>query len=190
MTESGKCDGIFYIILMTEISAPLLVTLTMDDASFGYFNALRIAHFPPERNHIPAHITLFHALPGNERAAIEAILEKEAAAFDPFLLTTSGLKLLGRGNAAAFMLESRAANELRGKLAKRFWDWLKPQDQHHAFRPHITVQNKVSIETAQTLLAHLNTNFQPRDITAIGMDLWIYRGGPWEYVRGFSFEAN
>src|SRR6476469_7699644 len=45
---------------------PLIVTLLLDDAAQQRFDALRTAHFPAERNHLAAHVTLFHALPGEQ----------------------------------------------------------------------------------------------------------------------------
>ena len=44
--------------------APLILTLRFDGEAFARLDDLRRAHFPPERNQIPAHLTLFHALPG------------------------------------------------------------------------------------------------------------------------------
>ena len=42
---------------------PLILTLRLDPESQARFDALRRAHFPPERNLLGAHVTLFHALP-------------------------------------------------------------------------------------------------------------------------------
>src|ERR1700712_5017184 len=44
--------------------APLILTLALHGEDQARFDRLRIAHFPPERNLIPAHITMFHHLPG------------------------------------------------------------------------------------------------------------------------------
>jgi hypothetical protein len=49
---------------------PLILTLKMDRESFSRFEGLRQAHFPPHRNFIPAHLTLFHHLPGDDPGAI------------------------------------------------------------------------------------------------------------------------
>ena len=42
---------------------PFVLTLELDGASFGRLNELRRRHYPPERNMVPAHLTLFHQLP-------------------------------------------------------------------------------------------------------------------------------
>ena len=51
-----------------EQQPPLILTLALDGATFAPLDALRRPHFPPERNLVPAHLTLFHALPGAERS--------------------------------------------------------------------------------------------------------------------------
>lgn len=47
----------------------------MDEDSFEFFNALRRAHFPPERNPLSVHITLFYHLPGECLDEIEDYLK-------------------------------------------------------------------------------------------------------------------
>jgi len=43
---------------------PFVLTLKMDASSFATFDDLRRRYFPSGRNAIPAHVTLFQALPG------------------------------------------------------------------------------------------------------------------------------
>ena len=42
---------------------PLIVTAELPDDVLAWADGLRRAHFPPERNWLVAHVTLFHALP-------------------------------------------------------------------------------------------------------------------------------
>ncbi len=163
---------------------PLIVTLRMEEAAFARFQALRQAYFPPERNFIPAHITLFHALPGEEEPRIRADLAAWAAAQAPFALHTTGVWNLGRG--VAFRLESPEALALRARMAEAWAAWLTPQDRG-GFRPHITVQNKTTPEAAQTTLALLEQAFTPEIVPAEGLQLWRYLGGPWENLDIFRF---
>ena len=51
---------------------PLILTLMLDAGTQAWLEALRRAHFPPGRNLVPAHVTLFHALPGAEGDAVLA----------------------------------------------------------------------------------------------------------------------
>lgn len=164
---------------------PLLVTLAMDAASFAHFNGLRQQHFPPARNHIPAHITLFHQLPATEEAAVRGALAVAAHHQKAFIMHSSGVWMLGFG--VAYRVESAEARALRDNLARQFAAWLTPQDAQRTFTPHITVQNKTTAEAANQLHAELASQFMPTAITAVGLDLWRYLGGPWEHCARFDF---
>lgn len=164
---------------------PLLVTLAMDADSFEHFNGLRQVHFPPERNHIPAHITLFHHLPGAEEATVVQVLARAAADTPRFLMETSGLWMMGFG--VAYLLQSPQAVALHAQLQQQFAPWLTPQDARQGFKPHITVQNKASATAAKHLHAQLLESFAPQTIEAMGLDLWEYLGGPWKHRARFAF---
>jgi hypothetical protein len=165
-------------------AAPLILTLQFDERSFAFFDEQRRRCFPPERNFIPAHLTLFHNLPGEHLSTIEHDIETCTSSERPFQLDVTGLRSLGRG--VAYTLAPRKLTVLRRHLALRWNDWLKPQDrQNH--QAHVTVQNKVDPTQARALLEELTGSFQPFQVTAIGLDLWWYRGGPWDRVRRFQF---
>jgi 2'-5' RNA ligase len=164
--------------------APLILTLALDERAFAFFNEQRRRYFPPKRNFIPAHLTLFHALPGEHGDDIARHLEAKALALRPFPLHVTGLRSLGRG--VAYSLASPELASLRDDLAGQWATWLTPQDrQKH--QPHVTVQNKVEPQKARELLTQLTDAFEPFAATGTGMDLWRYRGGPWEEVRRFHF---
>lgn len=165
----------------------MLVTLAMDDASFAHFNALRQAHFPPERNHIPAHITLLHHLPGEEEDSVRAALATHAAQQPAFTLRTSGVWMMGFG--VAYLLESHEAQALQQALKHHFNAWLTPQDAKPHFKAHITVQNKTTALAAKALHADLLADFTPQPITAVGVDVWHYLGGPWQHRARFAFST-
>ncbi|SDF30844.1 2'-5' RNA ligase superfamily protein [Blastococcus fimeti] len=163
--------------------APLVVTLLLDDAAQDRFDRLRAQHFPPERNHLAAHVTLFHALPGAHLDAVRADLA--AAADRPaFDVAVTGVRFLGRG--VAYVLSSPEVAEVRDGLAAAWQPWLTPQDrQKHA--PHVTVQNKVAPEVARALHERLSAEFVPETVRARGLGLWRYLGGPWEPVGEHPF---
>jgi hypothetical protein len=54
----------------------------------------------------------------------------------------------------------------------------------------VTVQNKVPKEEARTCMEALRAGFAPWDGTAVGLELWRYRGGPWEEAGRFDFAAG
>jgi 2'-5' RNA ligase len=162
---------------------PLIVTLTLDGAAQERFDALRQAHFPPERNHLAAHVTLFHALPGGHPAQVEADLRR-AARRPAFAVRVTGLRSLGCG--VAYVLESPELDDTRAELAAAWAKDLTPQDrQRH--RPHVTVQNKATPQSAGALLAQLSEGFVAYDVTATGLALWRYLGGPWEPLAEVPF---
>jgi 2'-5' RNA ligase len=162
---------------------PLVVTLLLDDDAQRRFDRLRAEHFPPERNHLAAHVTLFHALPGEREDAVAADLAA-AAARPPFDVAVTGVRFLGRG--VAYTLASTGLTELRRDLAVAWEPWLTPQDrQRHA--PHVTVQNKVDPAVARALHARLSAAFEPGTVGARGLGLWRYLGGPWEPVARYPF---
>ena len=161
----------------------LILTLALDEAAQARFDALRRAHFPPERLHVGAHVTLFHALP--DALAVRDDV-REAAQVPAFPVRVARLRSLGRG--VAYVLESEELKALRRDLAHGWHPLLTPQDRRPHV-PHVTVQNKVPPDRARTLLADLSAGFVPYDVTATGLALWRYLGGPWEHVETAPFLA-
>lgn len=157
---------------------PLVLTLLLDEATQSRFDGLRRQHFPPERNHLAAHVTVFHALPGDREDAVLADVADLAPAA-PLPMRVSRVRFLGRG--VAYDLEGGEAGALRERLAERWRPWLTPQDRQR-WRPHVTVQNKVDAAVARDLHARLEREFVPAGAEATGLALWRYRGGPWEPV--------
>ncbi|MFC7737340.1 2'-5' RNA ligase family protein [Roseomonas sp. GCM10028921] len=164
--------------------APLILTLRFDEAAFARLDALRRAHFPPERNLIPAHLTLFHALPGEAIEEIADNLRTACAGTPPVPLTFTGPRSLGRG--VALEVEAPPLLRLRRLLAGHWSPWLTRQDAA-GWRPHVTVQNKVTPEAARALLEGLAAGFTPWEARGEGLLLWHYRGGPWEAAGNFPF---
>lgn len=165
---------------------PLILTLRFDEDTQEFFERQRQAHFPPERNLIPAHLTLFHALPGDQ--AERVLLAARAAAECPaFPVRVTGLIFLGRG--VAYRVEAEPLKGVRDAVAARFVDELTRQDAQ-GFRPHVTVQNKVTPARAKETLARLEAAFTPFEGWAEGLDLWRYRGGPWERFASVGFEKE
>ena len=155
---------------------PLIVTAEFDEPMQGRLEALRRAHFPPERNHIPAHCTLFHALPGAMEAEVLARLTlpgDRCARIGPPRFT-------GRG--VALVVEAPGLAALRAALAREWQAVLTPQDRQ-GWRGHVTVQNKVAPEAARALAARLQVDWQGSlEARLAALRLWRYRGGPWEAI--------
>jgi 2'-5' RNA ligase len=165
---------------------PLILTLALDEAAFARLDGLRRRHFPPERNLVPAHLTLFHKLPGVEQDAVLAELAAQAAGQPPFAMRAVGVQFLGSG--VAVRLEAPELLALRGRLAAAWAPWLGAQDRQ-PFRPHVTIQNKVSPAAARELHAALSAGFAPFPVEARGFLLWRYLGGPWKRVAEVPFRG-
>lgn len=172
---------------MTEDLAPLILTAELPPDLHRWATALRRAHFPPERNYLEAHCTLFHALPAQTEEELRTYLARVAGEYGPVSARLTEVMNLGRGTA--LRITSPAMLELRAMIAARFRGLLTAQDSH-APRLHVTIQNKVSPENARSLQAQLAGEVTPRDFAFPGMALFRYRGGPWEAVRRFAFRGR
>ncbi len=162
---------------------PLIVSLVLDPEEQERFDALRRAHFPADRLVVGAHVSLFHALPGEEQARVEQDLG-QAAAREPFDVEVHRVRSLGRG--VAYDLRSLELSALHAGLQARWAGLLTPQDRQR-LSAHVTVQNKVTPDAARRLLAELQRGFVPRSVRAQGLALWRYAAGPWEPLADDAF---
>ena len=102
-------------------------------------------------------------------------------------MRVSGVRFLGRG--VALDLQAEAAQALRASLRDSFAAGLTAQDRA-PWRAHVTVQNKVSAEQARQTLQALQGFSCPAPVSAQGIALWRYRGGPWEAMRNCPFTRD
>ncbi|NEQ26387.1 MAG: 2'-5' RNA ligase family protein, partial [Microcoleus sp. SIO2G3] len=137
---------------------PLILTLKLDQIAFDRLNALRQRYFPPERNFLPAHITLFHALPGDRLDSIEQHLQAVCDETRSLHLQFLRLRSLGKGVAAE--IECPPLISLHQHLATDWQAWLSPQDRQK-FKPHVTIQNKVTPEEARQTYDDLAAVWHP-----------------------------
>ena len=141
----------------------------------GWLQQARRDHYPPERNQVPAHLTLFHHLPPGESASWDSGSPPPPAAPPP-RATIPGLIDLGGGTA--YRVESEDLEDIRAEIADAFYGLLIPQDMA-PWRPHITIQNKVEPREAKALQQRLRATFAPRPL-AIGLSphgvIWAARG--------------
>ncbi len=167
-------------------AAPLILTLTLDDETKDFFNNLRTEYFPPERNYLDAHCTLFHHLPGGREEDILVHLQTLADRTPRLTLDISAPKSIGRG--VIFPLENEMLALIHSDLQASWQDWLTPQDRQK-IRPHVTVQNKVSVtEARETFRVLSRDNFsRPSHGYGVGFSLFYYRNGPWEAAARIPF---
>ncbi|WP_374138835.1 MULTISPECIES: 2'-5' RNA ligase family protein [unclassified Sphingomonas] len=165
-------------------TAPIIVTALFGKQDQAWFDGLRRAHFPPERNHLAAHLTMFHHLSPVIEAELRQRLVNETRRVPAPEARVTGLMSLGRGTA--FRIESPGLADIRARIADAFAMMLVPQDAA-PWRAHVTVQNKVTPAEAKALYNELNVDFRPCPVAIAGLATWWYRGGPWEPLSRHMF---
>jgi len=169
------------------MAGPLIVTALMGAADQALFDRLRTAYFPPERNQLDAHLTMFHAIPHMLEAELRHRIAALASEIAPPRATISGLMNLGGG--VAYRIVSDDLDFIRAELADAFRGHLTQQDSH-GWRPHITIQNKVTSSSALATLAELECGSVPRSLAITGLAYHHYEGGPWRLGRRYSFRGR
>jgi hypothetical protein len=164
--------------------APIIVTALLGAVDAAWFDGLRRQHFPPERNQLAAHLTMFHHLPPSLATELKGRLAGEARGTPAPRARIAGLISLGEG--VAYRIDSDELVAIRARLGDHFTGMLTPQDQA-GWRAHVTVQNKVRPDAARALLRTLQADFSPRPVTISGLASWWYRGGPWEPLSRHMF---
>jgi hypothetical protein len=164
---------------------PLLITAELPGDVLEWADALRRAHYPPERNRLRAHVTLFHALPPSAEPEIRVLLAELAAAPPPEARIT-GLMKLGGGTALA--VDSPQTVALHGVIAERLHGLLARQ-RAGPLRLHITLQAKVTLEAARRLQAELAPHITLRRFRFRGFGLYGWHDGLWDPVREFPFRG-
>lgn len=166
---------------------PLILTALLEPAVQARFEALRQTHFPPERNQVPAHVSLFHQLPGRELDAVKRRLKAVCGEYAPPVIAVTGLKLLGFG--VAYRLRSPGLDSVRAELADGWSTLLIPQDRA-GFDAHVTVQNKATPAEAKATLKLLEAGFAPFETRAVAIAIWRYCDGPWEALGSVAFRGR
>ena len=167
--------------------APLILTAQLPQDLHRTFTALRRAHFPPERNFLEAHVTLFHAFAPSLLDELRSFVPQIVREFAAPEGEITGLMDLGKGTA--IRLHSPGLLAIRALIAEHFHGALTDQDLHEP-RPHITIQNKVTKEEARALQAELAPQIEHRRFRFPALELHLYQGGPWEFVKGFPFRGK
>ena len=165
------------------MAGALIITARIGATDFAWLDQLRSAHYPPERNQVPAHLTLFHALPPSSEREVRTALARRSSDPPP-RATIEGLMDLGSG--VAFRIVSGDLDRLRRALADEFHGLLSAQDGQ-GWQPHVTIQNKVARKEAQQLLAKLQGQFRRRPLAISGLGLHRYLNGPWKDLAFVSF---
>jgi hypothetical protein len=168
------------------VTGALIVTAELAPPDQAWLDGLRRRHFPPERNQLAAHLTMFHALPSSVEGEVRNRLS-EAVRTSPPPALVAGLMDLGGG--VAFRIVCDGLDSIRAELADAFHGVLSAQDSA-GWRPHVTIQNKVAPKVARALKEQLERGFEPRPLAISGLGLHRYLGGPWERLMIYRFRGR
>ena len=166
---------------------PFIVTAALPPEIQGWAESLRREHYPPERNHLHAHVTLFHSFAPSLLDELKDFLPQVAREFAPPEGYVTGIMDLGKGTAIA--LQSEPLLTLRSLIAEHFHGSLTAQDLHDP-RPHITIQNKVTKAEARALQASLAPTIEARQFVFPALELHLYKDGPWEHIKTCAFRGS
>lgn len=167
------------------MAGALIVTAEIGQPDFGWLDGLRRAYFPPERNVLKAHLTMFHALPPSAEHELRHRLSEFGREPRP-KATIEGLMDLGGG--VAYRVVSPELDMVRAELADSFHGLLSAQDAG-GWRSHVTIQNKVPPKEARALRERLEREFRPRTLNISGLGLHRYLNGPWEKLAVYPFRG-
>ena len=167
------------------MAGALIVTAELAPQDFAWLDQQRRTHFPPARNQLGAHLTMFHALPPSlERQVCDQLKSLTRAARPSAMLS----ELINLGGGVAYRVRSEALDSIRSQLADHFQGSLSAQDGA-GWRAHVTIQNKVSPAIAKALIGELAAHFRPRPLSITGLGLHRYLDGPWDPIGTWSFRA-
>lgn len=71
---------------------PVIITAHVEPDDIEPFDRFREKHFPPARNFLKAHITVFHHLPGKRLEAVRERVSETMATRTSFFAAVSGLQ--------------------------------------------------------------------------------------------------
>jgi len=168
------------------VAGALIVTAELGPEDFAWLDRLRRAHFPPERNQLGAHLTMFHALPPSAESEVRTRLAQLARSVPP-KASIEGLMNLGGG--VALRIVSSGLDDIRDQLAQGLGGLLGAQDSG-GWRPHVTIQNKVAPKAARALLEQIEREFRPLPLAISGLGLHRYLDGPWERLAIYPFRGR
>ena len=167
--------------------ASFIVTAELPGDVLSWADGLRAKHYPPERNKLAAHVTLFHAFAPSLREELHRVLGRLAGNYARPTAQIDSLMPLGTGTALA--IRSPGMLAIREHIAEHFHGALTAQDSH-APRLHITIQNKVTSQAAKALQRDLSATLEPRAFSFAGLGLHLYCETHWDSQGSWTFRGS
>ena len=173
------------------MARPCILTAARPPEIQGWAEGLRRAHYPAHRNHLHAHVTMFHSFAPSLLEELKDFIPRITAEFAAPRAEISGVMDLGTGTAIA--LASPELLQMRNMIADHFHGSLTDQDLYEP-RPHITVQNKVTKREAKDLQAALHLEVEIKadsgPFVFPALELHRYLDGPWALTKRSAFRGR
>jgi len=166
---------------------PHLVLAVLPAALHARLDGLRRAHYPPTRNHHPAHCTLFHAVPGMVAAELAEHIARLTAQTAPPRARIDRVIDLDSGTALGVHCPDLL--DMRAMLADHFHGLLTGADAVPP-RLHVTIQNKVDRPTARTLQRELAAIWTPLETPIPALAVHRVIEGAWHPVGTWPFRRE
>ena len=142
------------------MAGALIVTAEIAPLDFSWLQGLRRAHYPPDRNQVPAHLTMFRAIAPSIEGELRSRLARIVRQPVPKARIAGLIDLCG---GVAFRIVSSDLDRIREELASELHGLLSAQDSG-GWVPHVTIQNKVAPKIARALRQSFESSFEPRSI--------------------------
>ena len=168
------------------MAGALIITAEFTPADLAWLDQLRRSHYPAELNRLPAHLTMFHALPPSAEREARSTLARAVSQPPPRGSIEGPVELAG---GVALRIVSPELDRIRDELAGAFHGLLNAQDAG-GWWPHVTIQNKVPPREARTLKAGLEREFRRRPLAIRALGLHRYLDGPWERLAIYPFRGR
>ena len=167
------------------MSAALIVTAELGGEDFAWLDALRRRHYPPERNQLPAHLTMFHALAPSAEREIRDRLAEIAAGPAP-AAHIAGIMDLG-GGVALRVVSDDSTRSATGSPTIFTASWAhRTAAAGGRMSPSRT---RFRRRSPRELIRSLEKEFKPRPLRIAGLGLHRYLGGPWETLALYKFRG-
>lgn len=167
------------------MAGALIVLADLAKPDFAWLDELRKRHYPPDRNRVPAHLTMFHALPPSAEPEVRRSLARAAATPPPDALIGGVMDL---DSGVALRIHSPGLERIREHLAAELRGLLSAQDSG-CWAPHVTIQNKAEPRAARALLRQMREGFEQRPLGIAGLALVRYVNGAWQPLGGWRFRS-
>lgn len=173
----------------------MIISLAVDQKLSDHITTLRDRYFPKAINHLSGHVTLFHALPSEKMSTLEEVISSCCSSVRTFDIKLKDPVLRGgQKNKAVFIpFFARDLMNVHRELLTGFRKQgieLTEQDDNERFWPHATVINKVAPAEAEEVHEQLIQSGEATKLNSgqgVGLDMWYYKGGPWEHYKRFDF---